>query len=279
MKIGVSGFAWSREFNQSNFKLLPHLREQGFEGFEIPMFSPGDIDAAPIRRAFEEAGVECTVCAILPAGINPIDEDREVRKKARQHLLHCIRTAGELGAKTIGGPLCAPIGYLPTHRRTEEEWQRALECFQPLGEALDAEEITVCIEPVNRAETFFLRTASDAKRLIAAIGHPRFGVTLDTFHANIEEKDIPNAVRVLGNDLKHVHASENDRGILGSGHVNFAEILKSLREIKYDGYIMLEGFGYSATEKDAPGELWADLAVSPEDIALKGLTYLRSLGV
>ena len=279
MKIGVSAFAWTREFSEIHFPLLHDLREQGFCAFEIPMFTPANMNAAAIRRALESADLDCTVCAILPPGINPIDPDRSVRKQSLAHLLECIQTASECGAKVIGGPIFAPIGYLPNHRRTEEEWKWAIECFQSLGETLDANELTLCVEPVNRSETLFLRTASEAKRFCAALGHPRIGVTLDTFHANIEEKSIENAVRSLGPHLKHFHASENDRGILGSGHIKFSAIISALREIRYDGYFILEGFGYSPNEEDAPGTLWADMTVSPEDLALEGLAHLRSLGI
>jgi D-psicose/D-tagatose/L-ribulose 3-epimerase len=130
---------------------------------------------------------------------------------------------------------------------------------------------------VNRSETFFLMTAAEAKALCDAISHPRIGVTIDTFHANIEEKSIPNAVRSLGHNLKHIHASENDRGLLGSGHVDFPAIVAALREIEYDGYLTIEGFGYSADEPGSLGALWGDLGVSPEDVAFKGATYLRGL--
>lgn len=279
MKIGVSAFAWTRDFSEIHRPLLSRLREQGFSAFEIPMFTPIKMDAPFIRRAFEEADLDCTVCAMLPTGINPIDPDRSVRKRSLNHLLECIHTASEFGAKVLGGPVFAPIGYLPNHRRTEEEWKWAIECFHSLGETLDANELTLCVEPVNRSETFFLRTASEAKKFCAALGHPLIGVTLDTFHANIEEKSIDNAVRSLGPHLKHFHASENDRGILGSGHVDFPAIIRALREIEYDGYVVLEGFGYSPNEKDAPGALWGELAVSPEDLAWEGLAHLRSLGV
>src|SRR5271165_2494183 len=112
MKIGVSAFAWTTEFSRWHFSLLPHLREQGFSCFEIPMFTPASIAVSSVRRAFEEAEFECTVCAILPPGINPVDEDRNIRRKSRQHLLDCIHTAAELGAKVMGGPLFAPIGYI-----------------------------------------------------------------------------------------------------------------------------------------------------------------------
>jgi len=277
MKIGVSAFAWTTNFRTSHLHLLPKVREQGLDGFEIPMFDPANLAVSAIRRAFESADLECTVCAILPADINPISPDASVRAKSLAHLIQCIETSAQLGARLIGGPLFAPIGYLPGRRRTVKEWNWAIECFQKLGETLDANEITLSIEPVNRSETFFLMTAADAKALCDAISHPRVGVTIDTFHANIEEKNIANATRSLRHCLRHVHASENDRGLLGSGHVDFPAIVTALREIAYDGYLMIEGFGYSPEEVDSLGALWGDLKVSPEDIAFGGGNYLRTL--
>jgi D-psicose/D-tagatose/L-ribulose 3-epimerase len=277
MKIGVSAFAWTTQLNQTHLGLLPDLREHGLDGFEIPMFDPADLDAAAIRRAFEAAGMDCTVCAILPEGINPISPDGSVRKKSIAHLARCVETAAELGAHLLGGPLFAPIGYLPGRRRTRDECTWAMECFRELGDTLDANQVTLSIEPVNRSETFFLNTGAEAKALCEAVSHPRIGVTIDTFHANIEEKNIAAAVRDLGPHLKHIHASENDRGLLGSGHVDFPAIVAALTEIAYDGYLTIEGFGYSAAEPDSLGALYGDLSVSPEDIAFKGATYLRSL--
>jgi D-psicose/D-tagatose/L-ribulose 3-epimerase len=117
----------------------------------------------------------------------------------------------------------------------------------------------------------------EAKALCDAIAHPRIGITLDTFHANIEEKSIPDAVLSLGSTLKHFHASENDRGLLGSGHINFPAIIEALQQCNYDGYLMIEGFGYSPNEPNALGTLWGDSSVSPEDIAFTGATYLANL--
>ncbi len=182
-----------------------------------------------------------------------------------------------MGAKLLGGPLYAPIGYLPKHRPTVKEWQWAVEAFQALGEVLDRNDMVLSIEPVNRSETFFLRTAEEAKQLCDSIGHPRIGVTIDTFHANIEEKSIPKAIRTLGCHLKHIHASENDRGLLGLGHIPFKEIVIALNEIGYAGYLMIEGFGYSPKEKIAPGKLWADKNISPELLASQGKQYLTDL--
>ncbi len=277
MKLGVSAFAWTAKFERSHLRLVPLVKEMGFSGFEIAMFDPTDLAVNDIRRAFETSDLECTVCAILPPGINPISPDPAVRKISVQHLVRCVETASALGAKLLGGPLYAPIGYLPEHRPTKDEWSWAVEAFQSLGDVLDSCDMTLSIEPVNRSETFFVRTAREARSLCEAIGHPRFGVTIDTFHANIEERDIAEAVTSLGPYLKHVHASENDRGPLGIGHVDFRGIITALKRIGYNGYLMIEGFGYSSQEQNGPGVLWADTSVSPEAIAATGARFLNHI--
>jgi D-psicose/D-tagatose/L-ribulose 3-epimerase len=277
MKIGISAFAWTANFGLSHLKLLPAVKKLGLAGVEVPMFDPAVLPTSSINEAFRANGVDCTVCAILPKKINPISPDSKTRGMAIDHLVRCVDAAAAMGAKILGGPLFAPIGYLPSHRRTKQEWLWAIEAFQALGEVLDRKDVTLSIEPVNRSETFFLRTASEAKQLCEAIGNPRIGITVDTFHANIEELSIPNAIRSLGSHLKHLHASENDRGPLGRGHVPFGEILSALREINYEGYLMIEGFGYDPTEKNSPGKLWACEEVSPESLASSGAEYLMQL--
>lgn len=277
MKIGVSAFAWTAQFDRRHLGLLAAIRENGIQAFEVPMFDPRCLAPTELRRAFEDNGLECTVCAILPAKVNPISPDAAVRKRAAEHLMECLAVSAEMGAKLLGGPLYAPIGYLPEHRPSEDEKFWAIEAFQSLGDRLHACQMTLSIEPVNRSETAFLRTAREAKSLCEAIGHPRIGVTIDTFHANIEEPNICAGLTSLGPWLKHVHISENDRGLLGTGHVDFPAIVASLKQSGYTGYLMIEGFGYSEEEKNGPGWLWAHEDVSPEDIAFKGARYLRNL--
>jgi len=277
MKLGVSAFAWAGKMEPWLLDLLPAIRDLGMDGFEIPMFDPALLPAVEIRSAYERSNLECTVCAILPAGINPISPDAGVRKRALLHLKQCVEMTAGLGAKLLVGPLYAPIGYFTGHRPTADEWQWAAEAFQSIGETLDACDVTLSIEPVNRSETYFLRTAAEALALCQAVGHPRVGVTIDTFHANIEEKNQAAAVLSLRDRLRHMHMSENDRSLLGQGHVDFPGIVEALRAIGYQGYLMIEGFGFLSEVKDGPGTLWAERNVSPMDIASQGAAYLRSL--
>jgi D-psicose/D-tagatose/L-ribulose 3-epimerase len=275
MQIGISAFAWTAKFEHSHLEILPKIKAMGLSGVEIPMFDPSLLPVDSIRDAFDANGLECTVCAILPKSVNPISPDAGIRHRAIEHLTRCVEAAAVMGAKLLGGPLFAPIGYLPRHRPRQAEISWAVNAFQALSGVLDANNMNLSLEPVNRSETFFLRTAAEAKQLCELIGNPRIGVTIDTFHANIEERNIASAVRSLGSHLKHIHASENDRGPLGRGHVPFVEIVTSLKAIGYEGYLMIEGFGYSAKEKNAPGRLWASTDVSPEEFAIESAKYLN----
>ena len=277
MRLGVSAFAWAGKMEPRLLDLLPAIRSLGLDGFELPMFDPTLLPTAEIRRTFEQSGLECTFCAILPAGINPISPDAGVRERSLHHLKQCVETAAAAGAGLLGGPLYAPIGYFTGHRPTADEWLWAAEAVQSLGETLDACRVTLALEPVNRSETYFLRTAKEALALSEAVGHPRIGVMMDTFHANIEEKNIAAAISSLGDRLRHMHISENDRSLIGEGHVDFPAIVHALRTIGYDGFLTIEGFGFLPGIMDAPGTLWAEREVSPMDISGKGAAYLRGL--
>jgi len=219
--------------------------------------------------------LECTVCSILPAGMNPISDDPHIRRRTREHLVDSIKVTADLGSTLMGGPVYSPVGHLPGRRRTPDEWRRAVECFQSLGEPLHENGITLALEPLNRFETYFLNTAADAFTLCSEIGHSNVGVLLDTFHTNIEEKDVAAAFLKTANKLKHVHACENDRGIPGTGHVDFAGIAAALKQIGYDGWITIESFGYSHEELAAAAAIWRDLAPTPEAVAFDGLPFLK----
>jgi D-psicose/D-tagatose/L-ribulose 3-epimerase len=277
MKLGVNSFLWTAQFGPSFFSILPRVREYGFDAFEIPVFDPAQIDAPAIRRELDANGLECTMCAILPPGLSAIDSDAAVRAKTRDHLVRCVELAAQMGSKLLSGPVYAQAGYLAGRRRTPQEWDWAVECLRGVGPSLAANGVTLAIEALNRFETFFLNTAADTADFCDAIGDPRIGVLLDTFHANIEEKNIAESCRHLGSRLRHVHACENDRGIPGSGHVDFPGIVDALKEIGYGGYLTIESFGFNLPEMAASAAIWRDLAPSPEAIAAEGVVYLRKL--
>jgi D-psicose/D-tagatose/L-ribulose 3-epimerase len=275
MKFGVNTFIWSATFDSSNFGLLPTIKEAGFDGVEIPLLRPEELQSARIRKAVEANGLETNCCTVLVDGLSLISDSPDIRRRTRQHLQDVAKAAAEAGAKIVAGPLYSPVGYLPGRRRTEDEWKWAVEGFQAVGDTLTAHEVTFAIEPLNRFETYFLNTAADAARLAKQIGHPNIGILFDTFHANIEEKNIAAGYRTVGPYLKHVHTCENDRGIPGSGHVEWKEVFQALRSLDYDGWLTIEGFGFALKDLSAAASIWRDIERTPESIAFEGVRFLR----
>jgi D-psicose/D-tagatose/L-ribulose 3-epimerase len=275
MKFGANTFIWADHWSRDLHPLLGKLKEAGFDGIEIPLIQPEQIGDPELRRTLERNQLECTFCSILPPGLNTISSDAEVRRKSREHWKSCIEFAAETGGSTIAGPLYAPVGHLPGHRRTKDEWQYAVECFQALGSTLESNGVTLALEPLNRYETYFLNTAEDAAKLCREINHPQVGILFDTYHANIEEKSIPAAIQEAGPYLRHFHSCENDRGVPGTGHIQWPAIFDALRSAHYDGWLTIESFGFSLGALSAAASIWRDLAPSAEDIAFEGVKRLR----
>jgi D-psicose/D-tagatose/L-ribulose 3-epimerase len=275
MKYGINTLLWTAGFDVSHLELLPRFREKGFDGVEIARFDFTGFPAAEIRRVCEREGLQTVLCSALTGELSLVSPDADVRRKAREFLLAGVQTAADIGADTFVGPFCSPVGFHTGQRRTEDEWKRAVEGLQSVTPVLDQYGVTMANEPLNRFETHFLNTASDAVKLCEQVNHGRVGILFDTFHANIEEKSIGEALGNAATWLRHVHSCENDRGIPGSGHVEWSDVFKVLDKIGYDRWLVIESFGSRIPEIAKAACIWRDLAPSSEAIAFEGLAFLK----
>ncbi|MCC7009980.1 MAG: sugar phosphate isomerase/epimerase [Acidobacteria bacterium] len=275
MKCGVTTYIWTAEFTEAHVGVLPRIKAHGFDGVEVSLFRPATFAARVIRDACRTNGLECTVTSAFTPGLSLIAEDVAVRARSLQHLRDAIEATAEAGSTMLAGPLYCPVGELPGRRRTDDEWRRAVEGYQSVADTLDACGVTLAIEPLNRFETYFLNTAADAAALCDAVAHPSVGVLFDTFHANIEEKSIAEGLRRVGRHVKHIHTCENDRGTPGSGHVEWDDVFAAIRAIGYDGWLVIESFGFALGDLSAAAAIWRDIEPSPESIAFDGIRFLR----
>ncbi len=275
MKFGVNVLIWTASFDASHLPLLGKVKGMGFDGIEIARFDFDGFPARQIRAALSDEGLDCTFCSALTGQTSLVSDDANVRQQARDFLTRGIETAADLGSEIFMGPFCAPVGLLPGRRRNDDEWKWAVQELLSLGETLDAAGVTLCIEPLNRFETYFLNTDADGAKLCEEVGHQRVGILFDTFHANIEEKDLGGGIRALGRHLRHFHACENDRGIPGSGHIEWPQVFAALKEVGYDGWITIESFGARIPEIAAAACIWRDLAPTSDAIAAEGVKFLR----
>lgn len=277
MKIGVHTLIWGVDFTPKDLPLLERLKAAGFDGVEVPVFDPSTFQAAAIRKGFEANGLEFLMCSIIPKGTSLVSADAGERAKALRHLRDVIRLTADMGSHIIAGPLYSPVSYMTGRRRTSDEWKRAVESYRSVADDLDANDITLAVEPLNRFETYFLNTSADAAALFAEVNHPRIGVSYDTFHSNIEDKRLGDAIRGLGRHLKYVQISENDRGTPGSGHVPWPEVLAALRHIGYDGWLTIESFAADLADFSAAVCIWRDIEPVTESIAFDGIRFVRGL--
>jgi D-psicose/D-tagatose/L-ribulose 3-epimerase len=275
MKFGVNTLIWSAAYDSTVEDLLPTIKSKGFDGIEIPIFRPDDVDVARVRRGMEANGLEPNVASVFVDGLSLISADREIRRKSVERLRSLIAVTAEVGATCIAGPLYSPVGYLPGRRRTADEWAWAVEGLQQVGDVLTDSGVTLAIEPLNRFETFFLNTAADAAALADEVAHPSIGILYDTFHANVEEKNIAEGLLHIGKHVKLIHTCENDRGTPGTGHVEWSEVFAAIRAIEYDGWLTIESFGSALRELSAAAAIWRDIETDPASIAYDGVRFLR----
>ncbi len=277
MKFGLNLLLWTGAFSNETLDLIDKVADMGFDGAEITFIDIDLVDAEKTAERLKARGLDCVGCAVMTEDANPISSDPEVRKAAVKRLERCLEITDALGGRTLTGPLYAPVGYLVGRRRTEDEWGWCRDVFKEAAKKANQYGITMALEFLNRFESFFINTSADAVQMCKDVGDPCMGVHFDTFHANIEEKDIPEAARKTGTFLKHFHASENDRGVIGSGHIPYAETFKVLKEIGYDEWVVVESFGSSFKELAAACCIWRDLLPDPEAFARDALTYLKDV--
>jgi D-psicose/D-tagatose/L-ribulose 3-epimerase len=275
MKIGVNTLLWGGAFTTKSIPLLARVKKLGFDGAEIPLFAPDEVDVPAVRAAFGQLGLKPIGCFCLPPEANPISPEARCRAKAVPMLKQIIRLVKDLGGSGIGGPLYAPVGYKTGAPPSAQEWKWAVKFFREVTPFAEDVGVTLCIEPINRFETFFINTAAAAVALCREVSSPMLKVHLDAFHMNIEEKDSPAAIRLVGKRLGHFHVSESDRGIPGTGQVDWPSVFKALRDVKYDGWLVIESFHSSVKEIAAATCIWRKLAPSPDTIAVEGRRLIQ----
>jgi len=277
MKYGVNLMVWTTRVHHEHQRLLASIREWGFEGVELFLSPEEPADIPFLRKELTHLGLERTTCVVLPHDAHLPSPDMETRRRGVAFLNQCVERTADLEAHLMCGPLHSGLGVMTGRRRTDEEWGRSVESLQKVARRARELGVTLCVEPLNRFETYFLNTQEDAALLIGEIGEPNVRVHYDTFHANIEEKNPVKALKALGTRAGHVHVSESDRGIPGTGHVDWRGTLLALREIGYDGWLTIESFAQPEPQLAAAACIWRDMAPSGESLAREGLAFIKNL--
>ena len=280
MRFGVNTWVWTSPLTTAELeKLAPRVAEMGFDWIEAPLESIGDLDHKRGADIIRRHGLGVSACAAMGPDRDLIHPDEAIRKNGMAYLRQAIEATHALGGTNLVGPLYAAVGR--TWQQTPAARARDLDVLvKNLGElARYAGDygVILCVEPLNRFETSFINLAEQAIEVVDRVDHPNCQVMLDTFHMNIEEKSLGNAIRAAGKRLRHVHACENDRGAPGSGNVTWNEVAQALKDIKYDGPVVIESFTSKVKSIARAAAIWRSLAPTQDDLARDGLKFLKQL--
>lgn len=278
-KVGLSSFVVESPFRDSSLELLDRFRAFGYDLIEICIDDPADLTAAVVYSRLQDIGMTASVGGVFTPARDMSSTDELVRKDARAYLLECVEFAAAVGAPVVSGPMYAAVGktaLLGPSERAEQR-ARATEGLRAVADVAASSGVSLAIEPLNRFETDLVNTVEQAIELCDLIGAPNVGITLDTFHMNIEETSLPRAIRAAGHRLLSFQASENDRGTPGSGHIDWGGVFDALDTVEYRGPVIVESFDYMSPEIAEAVSLWRPVATSMEDLARQGAVFVHQL--
>ena len=230
-------------------------------GAELPL-----AEARETRELIEGAGMAVSsICPSFTAERDLAHPDPEVRENAVRYIRELADLASAVGAPLI---IIAPTAFLRSQplASEEEEWRWALESIRAGGEYAEALGVDLTLECWNRYGTYLLNRLEQAVRLWRETCLPNGGVMADTYHMNVEERSLPEAIRETRDLLNHVHLSDSNRAAPGQGHIDFGPILQALVDVDYPGYLTFEldaraavrsGVVRAEDHGDMPGALMA----------------------
>lgn len=275
-EVGVHALVWVEGWSEPEAdRALEQTKRAGYDFVEIPLLDPAAVDGALTARllAEYELGATCSLGLSFDADVS--SEHEEVRGRGEELLRAAVRTTAELGSDFVGGVVYSAMGkYLSPS--TPRGRANAVETLARVAGYAAEAGVTIGIEPVNRYESNLLNTGEEARAFIDEVGAANLVVHLDSYHMNIEERDLASPVRLCSDVLGYVHIGESHRGYLGTGSVDFPALFAALAEVGYEGRLAFESFSsvvVSERFQTALG-LWRDPWSDSFDVARRAREFV-----
>ena len=268
-------FVWTMSMDEDMSDTLSFLKTSGFDFVEVPINNTDLSKWERIGRQLRELGLGVQTCTICGPEHSLISPDETIRRASIDYLKQVVDCSQAVGSEILMGPMYAGFKEFTGRPATVQEWNWSVTGMREVAEYAQEQGVTLAIEYLNRFEIYLLTCANDLVRYVEAVDHPNCRAAFDTFHANMEEKDIADAIRECAPYLVHVQLSENDRSTPGKGHINFNEVFDALQDIGYEGPIAIEAFGPNPPELAAATHVFRPMFDSPEQLAADGLAFIK----
>ncbi|OGO41076.1 MAG: hypothetical protein A2W36_02980 [Chloroflexi bacterium RBG_16_58_14] len=280
MKFGVNTFVWISPCTASAVKdLAPKVKGMGFDILEVSCENPELIDVKQVKKYLEIYDLMPIVCGVFGPDRNICSSDPKIVENAKIYIRWLIDAAVELGSPVVCGPMFSAVGkeHVEDEAARKAEWDLSVSGIREMAQYAKSKDIKLALEPLNRFETDMLNIVSQGLEFINQTGMDNVGLHLDTFHMHLEEKDSGDAIRLANRKIYHFHACENDRGVPGTGQVHWKEVAKALKDVNYEGPVVIESFTSQLIEIARAVCIWREIAPSQDAIAMQGLKFLNTL--
>ena len=280
MKFGVNTFVWVSPCTTAAVRdLAPKVKGMGFDILEIACENPGLMDMGAIRAELDGNGLSGIICGAFGPDRNISSSNPQYVSNARAYIRWLIDAAVVVGSPLVVGPMYSAVGkdHLEDAAARKAEWDCAVEGVREMATYAAGKGVRLALETLNRFETDMLNVVSQGLEFVDQVGMPNVGLHLDTFHMHLEERSSAAAIRKASSRIFHFHACENDRGVPGTGQVHWQAVAAALKDVKYDGAVVIESFTSQVKEIARAVCIWREIAPSQDAIASDGLKFLKSL--
>ncbi len=245
-KIGIYYAYWTHDWDADFVPFVAKVKTLGFDILEVnsgTVTNMPDAERDRLKSAAEEAGIELTYCIGLPHQYDIASPDASIRRAGIEFLQRSARMLKYMGNKQLGGIIYSSWpGKLPDGADKRAYVDRSIASMKEIIKVVEDCGVYFNCEVVNRFEQFIMNTAREAVDYVRRVGSPHCRVLLDSFHLNIEEDNIREAIISTGEHLGHFHIGETNRRAPGRGRMPWDEIAGALKQIKYAGAISMEPF-------------------------------------
>lgn len=268
-KIGIFMNFWVKNWDADHVKYIKKVSGLGFDILEFQAQALLDMDKSrmdEVRQAAKDNGIELTYSLGLNPKYDVASPDAKVREGGIEYLKRIVERIGYMEGKLLSGVNYAGWGspdYIVDDK--SEIVKHSIESVRQVIKTAEDYDVTYCVEVVNRFEGIVMNTAKEALEYVKQIESDKIGILLDTYHMNIEEGSIGDAIRSVGGYMKNFHTGENNRVVPGKGHLDWDEIFSALHDIDYQGSIVSEPFVQMGGEVGRDIKVWRNLVEDPSE--------------
>jgi D-psicose/D-tagatose/L-ribulose 3-epimerase len=277
-KLGVHALVFTEDWNDDSAKAAcDSAAKIGFDLIEVLVFDPATLDVAMTKRAAADAGIGLRLGMALGRQSDLSSTDKDVAAAGARDVVRCLEIANELEVPGVSGITYAAFNVYDAPN-TQAQYAQVVEAFGKLDARAGELGVRLGIEPVNRYESYMIQTLDHGAKLISDSGAKNAFLHMDTFHMNIEEGNVADAIARNADMLGYSHLAENDRGLLGAGSFDFTTYFRALAQAGYKGDFTVESFSPAVLGADIVGALglWRTPWTSSELAAKSALEFMRN---